>query len=165
MNHEQRVPRLRLARTRGLAWAAILLAFAVLVSANSGGYRYGVSDQAFYIPVFADAANPELFPRDQVLLDSQSRLTVLDEIVGALLRSTRIGLPVFCAAGYLLTVVAFVVAVASIGSRLLGSTWMTLALIAALTLRHRIAETGVNTFEGYFHPRVLAFAIGLLAVA
>jgi hypothetical protein len=154
-----------LSRTRILAWVGILIAFAVLVSANSGGYRYGVSDQAFYIPVFADAAHPELFPRGRLLLESQSRLTVLDELVGDLLRTTKISLPALCAAGYLLTVGVFVVAVASIGSRLLGSMWMTIALIAALTLRHRIADTGVNTFEGYFHPRVLAFAIGLLAVA
>jgi len=127
--------------------------------------RTGVSDQAFYIPVFADAANPALFPRDRGLLESQSRFTVLDELVGLLLRATRFGLPALCFAGYVLTVAIFVAAVATIGGRLFGSVWMTFALIAALTLRHRIAETGVNTFEGYFHPRVLAFAVGLLAVA
>jgi hypothetical protein len=32
-----------------------------------------------------------------------------------------------------------------------------------MTLRHRIPRTGANTLEGYFHPRVLAFSIGLLA--
>jgi hypothetical protein len=153
------------ARTHGFAWAVVLVGFAVLVSANSGGYRYGVSDQAFYVPVFADAANPALFPRGRMLLEPQSRLTVLDELVGDILRTTNIGVPALCAAGYVLTLVLFVVAAAGIGNRLFGSMWATVALIAALTLRHRIADTGVNTFEGYFHPRVLAFAIGLLAVA
>jgi hypothetical protein len=161
-NANQRVP---MRRTAALAWAGIACAFAVLVSANSGGYRYGVSDQAFYIPVFSDAADPALFPRDGALLDSQSRLTVLDELAGALIRATGVSLPALCLIGYLVTVAIFVAGVVLIGDRLLGSAWTTTALVAALTLRHRIAETGVNTFEGYFHPRVLAFGIGLLAVA
>jgi hypothetical protein len=35
---------------------------------------------------------------------------------------------------------------------------------AALTLRHAIAKSGTNTLEGYFHPRQLAFSLGVLAV-
>ena len=38
-------------------------------------------------------------------------------------------------------------------------------ILAALTLRHRIPRTSANSFEPYFHPRMLAFGIGLLAVA
>jgi hypothetical protein len=39
------------------------------------------------------------------------------------------------------------------------SWWTTAALVFLLTLRHRITRTGVNTLEGYLHPRMLAFAI------
>ena len=39
------------------------------------------------------------------------------------------------------------------------------AWLAALTLRHRIPRTGVNTLEGYFHPRVLVCGVGLVSVA
>jgi hypothetical protein len=42
---------------------------------------------------------------------------------------------------------------------------MTAALAAALTLRHRIPRTTANSFEPYFHPRMLAFGFGALAVA
>ena len=52
-----------------------------------------------------------------------------------------------------------------IGARLYRTRWAVVALAAALTLRHAIAKTGANTLEGYFHPRQLAFALGLLAVA
>lgn len=148
-----------------LAWAALVCTFAVLVSANAGGYRYGVSDQAFYIPVLEDAADPALFPRDGVLLDSQSRLTVLDELLGWVLRTFPVSVPAMFLAGYMATIVIFVAAVVQIGNRIVVSAWSTAALVVALTLRHRIADTGVNTFEGYFHPRVLAFGIGLLAIA
>jgi hypothetical protein len=46
-----------------------------------------------------------------------------------------------------------------------SSVWMTLALAAAFTLRHRIPRTSANSFEPYFHPRMLAFAVGALAIA
>ncbi len=44
------------------------------------------------------------------------------------------------------------------------SSWAQLAVMAALTLKHRVGMTGANTLEGYGHPRMLAFAIGLAAV-
>jgi len=44
------------------------------------------------------------------------------------------------------------------------SAWAVAAAAAALTLKHRIGLTGANSFEGYGHPRVLAFAVGLWAV-
>jgi hypothetical protein len=53
---------------------------------------------------------------------------------------------------------------ALIGRSLLRSPWALALLIVALSLRHRIPETAANTFEGYFHPRVLAFALGLVGV-
>jgi hypothetical protein len=55
--------------------------------------------------------------------------------------------------------------IASLGRVLYRSWWTTAALGFALALRHRIARTGVNTLEGYLHPRMLAFAIGVAAVA
>jgi hypothetical protein len=149
---------------RVLALAAASLVFGILVTANSAGYRYGISDQSFYIPAFEHRADPSLFPRDGDIIDAQSRLTVADEIVGGLTVATGIPLPPLFLAGYLMTVVLFVVGVAAIGGRLYSSAWTVAVLGLALTLRHRIAKTGVNTFEGYFHPRVLAFAIGLIAI-
>ena len=38
-------------------------------------------------------------------------------------------------------------------------------LLVAVTLRHRIPHTGANSVEGYFHPRLLAFAVGVSALA
>ena len=45
-----------------------------------------------------------------------------------------------------------------------GQWWTSVALLAALSLRHAIARSGTNTLEGYFHTRQLAFALGMLAV-
>ena len=151
-----------LARAAALGLAAVV--FGVLVTANSAGYRYGISDQSFYIPAFEHQIDPALFPRDGEIIDAQSRLTVADEIVGGLSGATGVPLPALFLAGYLVTIVLFVVGVATIGGRVYSSAWTGVVLGLAFTLRHRIAKTGVNTFEGYFHPRVLAFAIGLIAI-
>ena len=44
--------------------AISLIPFVVLATFNSAGYRYGASDQAFYLPAVLDRVNPALFPRD-----------------------------------------------------------------------------------------------------
>ena len=145
-------------------YVALGVLFGVLVTANSAGYRYGISDQAFYIPAVDLARNPALFPRDRDVLEPQARFTVMDEGLAAVSEGTNLELEPLFFAGYLLTIVLFVAGVRLIGGRLYTSAVGVTALTIALTLRHRIARTGVNTFEGYFHPRVLAFSVGLIAV-
>lgn len=148
-----------------VAWTAGALLFFLLATANSGGYRYGASDQAYYIPAIREAMTPALFPRDDALLDAQSQVILWDGLVAGI--SGWTGLPlawVFFAlyAAGVLTLYAGGVLVA----RALGlSSWATAALLVMLTLRHRIAKTGVNTLEGYLHPRLIAYAFGMLAVA
>ena len=152
--------------TRSLTLAAVLAAtFAILVTANSAGYRFGVSDQAFYIPATERIITPSLFPQDGALIDSQARLTVSDDIIARIAMTTGASLPTIFFVGYLLTAAVFAVAVLTIGARYYTSMWTSVALLLALTFRHHLIETGVNTFEGYFHPRVLAFAVGVAAVA
>jgi small basic protein len=152
-------------RLNTAVWLLLLtIVFSVLVTANGAGYRYGVSDQAFYIPAIELAQTPALFPRDRVLLAPQAQLTVLDEAIAGLRAGSGTSLESLFFIGYLLTVALFAAGVALIGDRLYVSRWSTAALLMALTLRHRIARTGVNTFESAFHPRVLTFALGLLAV-
>jgi hypothetical protein len=139
--------------------------FAVLVTANSAGYRYGASDHAFYIPAVQDEVAPALFPEDSALIEAQGRLSVSDEVLAAVIRATGVHMEWLFLAGYLASALLFATAVLLVGTSLYHSAWTTAALLLALTLRHKVMGTGVNTFEGYFHPRVLAFALGLLAVA
>lgn len=147
-----------------LRWAAATAVFVVLVTLNSGGYRYGAADQAFYIPAVVRHLSPEAFPADRELIDPQAAFTVWDEGTALLSRATGLDLPALFFWGYLLTAGLFAGGILVIGDRLYGSSLATVTLLVALTLKHRIARTGVNTFEGYFHPRVLAFALGLIAV-
>jgi hypothetical protein len=141
------------------------VAFVVLATANGGMYRYGVSDQAFYIPVVTRALDPAAFPRDAALIDAQGQLMLSDEVLAGLVRTTGASLETLFIGGYLLSLVLIFTGLAGIGRRLYASPWTTGALAAAFTLRHHITRTSANTFEPYFHPRMLAFGIGLLAVA
>jgi hypothetical protein len=137
----------------------------VLAAMNAAGYRYAASDQAFYIPAIVRQLDPSLFPVTGPLFDAQARLTAIDEIVAGVVRITGVPLQYLFLALYAGTLVLLAAAAVRIGSRLYRTGWAVAALGAALTLRHAIAKTGANTLEGYFHPRQLAFALGLWAVA
>jgi hypothetical protein len=146
-------------------WAAGGILFLLLATANGAGYRYGVSDQAFYIPVVEHAINAELFPRDASLIDAQGRLMITDEIIAGVARLTSLPLDTIFLSGYLLSIALIWIGLVTIGQRVSANPWAIVALGAAFTLRHRIPRTSANSFEPYFHPRMLAFGIGLIAIA
>jgi hypothetical protein len=138
--------------------------FLLLATANSAGYRYGASDQAFYAPAIMQRLDATLFPRDTALLNTQADLTFADETIAGIVRRTGLTLPFLLAALYVLTLGLLAAAAFWIGSFMFRERWTTAALLAGLSLRHAIAKSGTNTLEGYFHPRQLAFALGALAV-
>lgn len=139
--------------------------FVVLATLNSAGYRYGASDQAFYVPAVLERLNPSLFPDDTPLIESQARLTVVDETVAELVEASGATLPVVFALLYVAALALLAFGATAIARSLYRTAWTALALLAALTLRHAITMSGTNTLEGYFHPRQLAFALGAIAVA
>jgi hypothetical protein len=149
---------------RRLSHVAGAAAFLVLATLNSGGYRYGAADQAFYIPAILKQLDPSLFPRDTALVGPQARYFVVDEIVAGAIRLTGWPMEAWFAAGYVISMAVLYAALWRFGESVFVRPQATWALLAAETLRHRITKTGVNTLEGYFHPRVLVFAIGVWAI-
>ena len=85
--------------------------------------------------------------------------------IAAAARLTGLALPSLFLATFAGSLLLLVAGVAWLGRVLYRSWWTTAALLFALALRHRIARTGVNTLEGYLHPRMLAFAVGVAAIA
>jgi hypothetical protein len=141
------------------------LFFALAATANSGGYRYGVSDQAFYVPAIAMTLDSTLFPRDAEVLAPQVRMWPGRYLFSAASRALSIDLPVLFALAYALTLAILYAAGIQLGRALGLSWWATAALLVFFTLRHQIARTGANSLEGYMHPRMLAFACGLAGLA
>ena len=151
-----------MARSTGLAAGLVL--FVVLATLNSAGYRYGASDQAFYVPAVIRHLHPDYYPHDAPLIDSQARLTVADEAIAAIARVTRTSLPALFVVLYAGGLVLLALAAIALGRIYFRTQLATLTLVAGLTMRHAIAKTGTNTLEGYFHPRQVAFALGAWAV-
>jgi hypothetical protein len=151
--------------TRWAGLAAGVLVFAVLATANAGGYRYGVSDQAFYVPAIAKGCEPALFPRDAPLLATQTRLLLSDDLIGWVARASGLDLPPIFLALYALTLVVLVGGAAAFARASGYSWWAVAAFVLLLTLRHRITKTAANSLEGYMHPRELAFAFGVAGLA
>lgn len=139
--------------------------FLVLATLNSGGYRYGASDQAFYQPAVTRQLDPALFPRDTSVLAAQTHLTLADEAIAAVVAATGASVPAVFFALYVLALVLFAAGAWAIGRHIYDGTWTAVALLAALTLRHAIARSGTNTLEGYFQPRLLAYGLGAVAIA
>jgi len=105
-----------------------------------------------------------LFPRDASLLAAQGKVILWDGLAAGLTSVLHLPLPwtfflLFTAGMLLLYAGALLIAR---GAGLSG--WGTIAFLALLTLRHRIAKTGVNTLEGYLHPRMIAFGLGAIAI-
>jgi len=147
-----------------LPFTLCLLPFLLLCTLNSAGYRYGASDLAFYIPAALERIDPTLFPRDTPLIASQARLTMIDETIAGLAKITGLSMPSLFVTLYATTLALLLAGAMLLGRLLYRSSWTTMALVAALTLRHAIAKSGTNTLEGYFHPRQLAFSLGVLAL-
>ena len=141
------------------------IVFGLLALLNVGGYRYGVSDQAFYVPVVLQQIDPSLFPHDADLLGAQNRFLAFDDRFAALIVATGATVPAAFLAAYLAGLATLYGAAAAMGRSLYFTAWGTAAFIVALAIRHRIPDTAVNTLESYLHPRQLAFAVGLAAVA
>lgn len=152
-------------RRPGLIFLLCLLPFVVLATLNAGGYRYGASDQAFYQPAVTKQLDPALFPRDTPVLAAQTHLTLADEVIASIVRTTGASIPSVFFALYSAALVLFAGGVWLVGTHLFAHTSTAVALLGAATLRHAIARSGTNTLEGYFQPRLLAYALGAAAIA
>jgi hypothetical protein len=145
------------------------LAFLVLATANGAGYRYGVSDGAAYVPAVMLAENPAVFARDAPLIRTQGQFFVVDELLAVIGRLTGTSIEWRFFAAYIVAIAAVWAGVILVGSSLyscrLTGWWLPIALAAVVTLRHHIPRTSTNSLEPYFHPRLLAFGIGIIAVA
>lgn len=140
------------------------LAFSLLVLLNCGGYRYGGGDQAFHVPAIALHLDPSLFPRDRAMLQTEGALMLFDDAAAAAVRATGLSIPLLFAAGYAAWLLLLFGGLVFLGRFCYRSWWTAAALVAVMTLRHRITQTGVNTLEGSLLPRTLAFSVGVWAV-
>ncbi len=150
---------------RTIAIVLGLTLFSALATLNVGGYRFGVQDQSFYIPSILQALDPTLYERDAPLLGAQGGYIVFDEAIATLLATTGLSMRALFLLLFFASLAVLGASTAAAGWSLYRSRWAVAVLVVGLTLRHRISMTAVNTLEGYLHPRMLAFAVGVAALA
>src|SRR3954468_14698758 len=97
--------------------------FILLATANSAGYRFGASDQAFYAPAILARMDPALFPRDAELIQSQAKLTFVDDLVGPLARVTGASLPALFAALQIVALTVLALSAARIAGAMYRTKW------------------------------------------
>jgi hypothetical protein len=148
-----------------LGGAAVVAAFAVLAVFNSGGYRYGASDQAFYVPAIMRHVDTSLFPRDRVLIAVQDDLLLINSLLATIVLATGLSVAQVLFGAYLVMLLAVAAGGWLFGRAVLETRWAAVALVLAMSIRHRVPKTGVNTLEHYFHPRMVAFAFGTAGLA
>ena len=77
--------------------------FCSLATLNAGGYRYGISDQAFYIPIIQQQLRPDLYPNDAALIAAPDRFFLFDEWFAVILDVTGASLPLAFLVAYFIT--------------------------------------------------------------
>ena len=115
--------------------------FLLIATANGAGYRYGVSDQAFYIPGVTRALDSSVFPRDGSFIDSEGRLMVIDDLLAATARWTGLSLPALFLSAYLLSVALLWAGLVLIGLHVYRSPWVVAAPARGGAAITRAAET------------------------
>ena len=116
------------------AGAGAAALFVVLATANSGGYRFGVSDQAYYVPAIQHLLDPTLFPRDSALLDAQSSLMTSDQLMAGVVQATTGSLPGVAAGFYLISLLVLIAAAVYFARSLQFSWWAVAAKYTAAAI-------------------------------
>jgi hypothetical protein len=138
-----------------------LLGFVVM------GYHPGAEDDGVYLTAVKANLQPALFPHDADFFRIQLQATQFDGWMAQFVRST--GVPVAWAelAWHVTSLILILWACSSIARRLFAEAraqWAAVALVAAMfTLP--VAGTALTLVDQYLHPRALASALVLVAVA
>jgi len=150
-------------KVRLLGFLLALVAASVCIH----GYHYGIEDEAIYLPAIKAHLNPALYPHDAIFFELQTRPMLFDDLVAATARVLHLAVDWTVFGYYLATLLAFFAGLWAIESRLFPSErarWGGV-LLAAVLLTLPVAGTCVFLVDQHLHPRTLATALILLAVA
>src|SRR3954452_7188435 len=138
-----------------------LLAFAI------HGYHYGIEDEAIYLPAIKKILDPSLYPRDSEFFMGQARGTALPWIIAGLTRLSHAPLPWVVITAQFASIYAFLGGCWMIASRCFPvrrQRWAGVALVTAL-LTLPVAGTSIYLADQHVHPRTVACALVLMAIA
>ena len=145
----------------GGLFAFTLLAFII------HGYHYGIEDEAIYLPAIKKIIDPTLYPRGSEFFMGQARGTALPWIIAGFVRVTHASLPWTVLAAQFVSIYTFLLGCWMIARRCFPAArqqWAGVAMVTAL-LTLPIAGTSIYLADQHLHPRTLACALLLIAIA
>lgn len=153
-------------RHNSLVDLLLILVFTVLGFAVMG-YHPGVEDDSVYLTAVKADLHPALYPHDSDFFRLQLQATQFDGWMGHFVQATGIPVAWTDLLWQLLCVFFILWACVSIARQLFpeaGAQWAGVALVAAM-LTLPVAGTALSLVDQYLHPRGLATALILIAVA
>ena len=131
------------------------------------GYHPGLEDDAFYLAAIKRNLNPTLFPHDADFFRLQFQATVFDKLIALSLRWTHV--PLEWGILFWQWCVTFLIlwGCCRISRRCFAeehAQWAAVTLVAVL-LSLPVSGTGLSLTDQYLHPRALATAAILAAIA
>jgi hypothetical protein len=159
----------RLAQTK---LYASLKNFAFLISLTIAaflvmGYHPGLEDDAFYLAAIKRNLNPALFPHDADFFRLQFQATIFDKLIALSVRVTHLPLMWVVLLWQLAAILFILHGCWRIARRCFSESpaqWAAVAMVAAL-LTIPVTGTGISLADQYLHPRNLATALILAAIA
>jgi len=131
------------------------------------GYHPGLEDDAFYLAAIKRNLNPALFPHDADFFRLQFQATIFDKLIAFSVRLSHLPLAWVVLLWQLAAVFLLLHGCWRISRRCFseaGAQWAAVALIATL-LTLPVSGTAINLADQYLHPRTLATAAILAAIA
>lgn len=131
------------------------------------GYHPGLEDDSFYLAAIRKDLNPALYPHDSDFFQLQFQATAYDELIAWSVRITHLPLDwvvLFYQFAAILLILWACGRIARKCFRERHAEWAAMALVAVL-LTIPISGTGLLLVDQYLHPRALATAAILWAVA
>ena len=141
--------------------ALTILAFAI------HGYHYGIEDEAIYLPAIKKLIDPALYPHDSQFFMSQARWTALPWLISGVARISHVPLAWlvllthFASLSLLLFGCSRIAALCFRSLREQASS----VLLFTILLTLPVAGTRIYLADQHLHPRTLANAFVLLAIA
>ena len=131
------------------------------------GYHPGLEDDAYYLAAIKQRLNPALFPHDADFFRLQFQATLFDRLISASVRLTHLPLDWAALIWQFAAVFVILAACRRIADHCFDeeqARWAAVGLVAAL-LTIPVSGTGIALVDQHLHPRNLATAAILWAVA
>ncbi|MGC9158232.1 MAG: hypothetical protein ACP5FH_04515 [Terracidiphilus sp.] len=131
------------------------------------GYHPGVEDDGIYLSAVKSDLNPALYPHDARFVRSQVQATIFDKGIAAFVRWTGISVADTELLFQFASILLIVFSCWSIARLLFQQAWVQWAGVALVTAMFTlpVAGTALYLVDQHLHPRNMATALILLAVA